>query len=156
MANAKASSGDDVENRFERLMRPAQKQQPPPPPQPEQDDEQENDDAERLKVASLNLVSVHRAMIAGMLGMVKKEMHMVNSTDADRDGIEDYLEGLEILQDKKIEMIGNVREALGAWKEARATKQRPAGGRLQQRRMSASKWLRDAGGEFEEDEEDLR
>ena len=96
----------------------------------------------------------------------------VNTTDADRDGIEDYLDGLEALNEKKGEMIDNVREALGVWKDMRVRAERArdnerrqktlrdevpvaaVGGRQQQRRMSASKWLEDAGGEDEEDDDD--
>jgi hypothetical protein len=131
----------------------------------------------RLKVASLNLISMHRQVIAGMLGMVKKEMQMVNTTDADRDGIEEYLEGLEALQEKKSEMVSGVRDALSSWKDARVGAERErdirkkmdaakmSEQRVAARRMSASKWLGsmdddggggDGGGGGDDDDDDLR
>ena len=132
--------------------------------------EAEEERREKVKVASLNLISMHRQVIAGMLGMVKKEMSMVNETDADRDNIEEYLEGLEALQEKKVEMIGSVREALGQWKEERVRFERErdvrakmeaafeSEKRVKNRRMSAAKWLGENAEDGEDDEayEDMR
>ena len=71
---------------------------------------------------------MHRAGMTGMLGMVKKEMSMVNLTDADRDNLEVYIEELGAIQAKKAEVLGEVRKALKRYKAAAAAARKAKGG----------------------------
>merc|ERR1719384_1607266 len=58
------------------------------------------------------LISSHRSIMSEMLGMVKKEMTLVNCTDEDRALIDDYLDELEQIQNKQLSMISTLRESL--------------------------------------------
>jgi len=64
------------------------------------------------KEAVAPLVTSHRAIMTEMLSMVKKEMTLVNCTDADRALVDDYLHELEEIQEKQLSMISSLRESL--------------------------------------------
>eukprot|EP00978_Attheya_sp_CCMP212_P018911 scaffold52289_cov51-Attheya_sp.AAC.6 len=64
------------------------------------------------KQAAQALIETHRTVMTGMLGIVKHEMTLVNTTDADRDKIEDYLVDLETVHDEQLSMLSNLRESL--------------------------------------------
>ena len=59
-----------------------------------------------------SLIETHRTVMAEMLQMVKREMTLVNSADADRDTMEEYLQELEAAQEKQLGLISSLREAL--------------------------------------------
>ena len=59
-----------------------------------------------------SLIDTHRAVMSEMLHMVKREMTLVNSADADRETMEEYLLELEAAQEKQLRLISNLREAL--------------------------------------------
>jgi len=59
-----------------------------------------------------SLIETHRTVMAEMLQMVKREMTLVNSADADRDAMEEYLQELEAAQEKQLGLISSLREAL--------------------------------------------
>ena len=59
-----------------------------------------------------SLIETHRTVMSEMLHMVKREMTLVNSADADRETMEEYLLELEAAQEKQLGLISNLREAL--------------------------------------------
>lgn len=59
-----------------------------------------------------SLIETHRTVMSEMLHMVKREMTLVNSADADRETMEQYLLELEAAQEKQLRLISNLREAL--------------------------------------------
>jgi len=59
-----------------------------------------------------SLIETHRTVMAEMLHMVKREMTLVNSADADRETMEEYLLELEAAQEKQLGLISGLREAL--------------------------------------------
>jgi kinesin family protein 2/24 len=59
--------------------------------------------------AGESLVAAHRAVMASMLTMVKDEMTLVNTVDADRDGLDDYLAELQNLQSTQLDLISKLR-----------------------------------------------
>jgi kinesin family protein 2/24 len=59
--------------------------------------------------AGESLVAAHRAVMASMLTMVKNEMTLVNTVDADRDGLDDYLAELQNLQSTQLDLISKLR-----------------------------------------------
>jgi hypothetical protein len=58
------------------------------------------------------LVATHRSVMSSMLLMVKNEMALVNSVDADRDGLDDYLAELENIQQTQLSLISKLQESL--------------------------------------------
>lgn len=44
---------------------------------------------------------------------------MVNKTDADRDNLEQYIDELDALQERKVEMLGSMKHSLKKFKAAR-------------------------------------
>lgn len=59
-----------------------------------------------------SLIETHRTVMAEMLHMVKREMTLVNSADADRETMEEYLLELEAAQEKQLGLISGLRDAL--------------------------------------------
>lgn len=68
------------------------------------------------------LINTHRTIMTDMLSMVKQEMTLVNCTDADRELIEEYLDELEEIQDKQLNMISTLRESLVHYYATRPSK----------------------------------
>lgn len=64
------------------------------------------------KEAAAPLIQAHRSIMTEMLGMVKREMTLVNCADADRELIDEYLDELEAIQDQQLTMIAALRESL--------------------------------------------
>ena len=91
--------------------------QPPPPPPPEPPQQ-----ATTKKQTVKTLVDTHRSVMTIMLGMVKREMALVNDADRDRDTIETYLDDLESMQVKKTKLIDNLRELVKDYKVAKVEK----------------------------------
>ena len=86
---------------------------PPPPPPPPPNTQLDK------KQAAKNLVAAHRSIMTIMLSMVKKEMTSVNEADRDRDTIETYLDNLELMQEKKSNLLGNLAELIQVLKESK-------------------------------------
>jgi hypothetical protein len=61
------------------------------------------------RLAGEILVSEHRSVMSAMLAMVKNEMTLVNKVDADRDGLDDYLAQLEVIQETQLKLIEKLR-----------------------------------------------
>lgn len=59
--------------------------------------------------AGETLVTGHRSVMTSMLAMVKKEMILVNTVDADRDGLDNYLAELQRIQTTQLELISKLR-----------------------------------------------
>lgn len=60
--------------------------------------------------AGESLVVEHRTVMSTWLNMVKNEMILVNQVDADRDGLDDYLDELQELQSTQLGLISRLRE----------------------------------------------
>jgi len=58
------------------------------------------------------LISTHRCVMTEMLKMVKEEMELVNSTDANRDKLDTYLESLGRIHEKKVNLLSKLHEKL--------------------------------------------
>ena len=68
-----------------------------------------------------SLIETHRTVMSEMLHMVKREMTLVNSADADRETMEEYLLELEAAQEKQLGLISNLREALVEYYASRSS-----------------------------------
>ena len=90
-----------------------------------------------------------------MLGMVKKEMQIVNEADSDRDQIESYLAQLQILQKKKATMINTLQAALVDLRKSQSDL-KSVEKKVTSRRNSFSRYLSSAVGDESDFEEDLR
>ena len=71
--------------------------------------------------AAQSLIETHRAVMADMLTMIKTEMNLVNTADSDRETIAEYLGELEDAQEKQLQMIGQLREALLGYYASRSS-----------------------------------
>ena len=58
------------------------------------------------------LLSTHGSVLSTMLGMVRNEMMMVQSVDADRDRVDDYLRELETIQSTQLDLISKLRTSI--------------------------------------------
>ena len=72
-----------------------------------------------LRKISKDLIVSHRTTMAEMLTMVKNEMSSVNSADADRDTIKEYITELEQYQAQKLDSISTLRDSLSKFHRAR-------------------------------------
>ena len=59
--------------------------------------------------AGEDLITSHRVVMSKMLSMVKDEMTLVNTVDADRDGLDKYLVQLEDMQNTQLDLISKLR-----------------------------------------------
>ena len=60
--------------------------------------------------AGEELVATHRGVMSSWLSMVKNEMTLVNTVDADRDGLDEYLAELQQIQSTQLNLISKLRE----------------------------------------------
>lgn len=75
-------------------------------------------DASGQQQAGAELISSHKAVMSKMLTMVKDEMTLVNTVDADRDGLDGYLVELERMQETQLDLISMLRKSLDRYVEA--------------------------------------
>ena len=73
-----------------------------------------------MKQKGRELIECHRSGMTKLLAMVKVEMKMVNQADQNRDFLEEYLNCLEELVERKREVVGKQARKLQEWKKARA------------------------------------
>ena len=69
---------------------------------------------------SENLINTHRAVMTQMLGMVKQEMELVNTADADRTTIDNYLDELGKIHKKQVNLLASLHEKLEGYSSRRA------------------------------------
>ncbi len=78
------------------------------------DHEKENIEVHRCNVKDTpeakSLIETHKKIMAKMLSMVRDEMILVTTTDANRDNIEDYLQKLEELSSEQMGLIATLKE----------------------------------------------
>ena len=72
-----------------------------------------------LKQKGKALIECHRSGMTKLLAMVKVEMKMVNQADQNRDFLEEYLNCLEELVERKRDVVGAQSAKLQEWKSAR-------------------------------------
>eukprot|EP00980_Cylindrotheca_fusiformis_P004793 scaffold1028_cov135-Cylindrotheca_fusiformis.AAC.3 len=73
-------------------------------------------DADPMKQrAGQDLITAHRSIMSSMLTMVKNEMTLVNTVDGDREGLDDYISELQILQSTQLDLISKLRGALSTY-----------------------------------------
>jgi hypothetical protein len=61
---------------------------------------------------AMMLMESHKMAMTKMLTMLQDEMEMVNEADADRDGLQDYIDKLNTIQEKQLSYIVALREQL--------------------------------------------
>lgn len=78
------------------------------------DHEKENIDVQSFNVKDApeakSLIETHKNIMTKMLSMVKDEMNLVTTTDANRDNIEEYLQKLEELSSEQLGLIATLKE----------------------------------------------
>ena len=62
------------------------------------------------QMAGESLIAEHRSVMSTWLSMVKDEMTLVNTVDADRDGLDDYLAELQSVQSTQLNLINKLRD----------------------------------------------
>lgn len=65
--------------------------------------------------AGQDLITAHRSIMSSMLGMVKKEMTLVNTVDGDREGLDEYISEVQTLQSTQLNHISKLRDALNSY-----------------------------------------
>lgn len=78
------------------------------------DHEKENIDVQSFNVKDTpeakSLIETHKNIMTKMLSMVRDEMILVTTTDANRDNIEEYLQKLEELSSEQLGLIATLKE----------------------------------------------
>jgi hypothetical protein len=55
-----------------------------------------------------------------LLNVIKDEMTLVNQTDADRDGLDDYIAQLVNVQDQQLDILASVRSKIESYRRTQA------------------------------------
>ena len=69
--------------------------------------------------AANDLIRYHKDVMGNMLEMVKDEMTLVNATDSDRDGLDEYIALLAELQGKQLDFFSELRNKIRNYKSVR-------------------------------------
>lgn len=78
------------------------------------------DATEATRLAAAEVVACHKAAMTTLLNVIKDEMTLVNQTDADRDGLDDYIAQLVNVQDQQLDILASVRSKIESYRRTQA------------------------------------